>query len=124
MLGQDGQQPLDHLPGCVLLDGLGDRGERDAVSLQCGPDAQVIARVAREPVELVHDNDIDVALCGDAVEHGAQSGAIRRATRAARLDVLVHERPALVTDVLHHQVALRRDGQTFLAAVALGLLLG
>ncbi|HXA29272.1 MAG TPA: hypothetical protein VN193_11065 [Candidatus Angelobacter sp.] len=62
MLGENGQQSLDHLPGGVLLDGLGDGDERHAVPLQGGSNAQMIARVAREPIELVHDDDVHVAV--------------------------------------------------------------
>ncbi|MDA8039938.1 MAG: hypothetical protein M0Z69_12455 [Actinomycetota bacterium] len=121
-LGHEGVDALDEPPRGGLLQVLGHRHERGSSAPQQRSDGDVVLEVAREAVDLVNDDSVDVAILGDAGEHRLQLRPIGRSRRLAPVGVLVDEAPALVADVADASLALGRDREALLAEAVLGLL--
>lgn len=122
VLVEDGQHALDHLPRGVVLDRLDNRHQAHTESLQRRLHRQVIASVAGEAVELVHDDHVHIPALCNALHHFTQGGAVGVARGLPRLDVLVREAPSLFGHEAQDDLTLRRDRQAFVTAVPLGLL--
>ncbi|MDA8358356.1 MAG: hypothetical protein M0Z95_19170 [Actinomycetota bacterium] len=84
----------------------------------------MVFHVPCQPVDLVHDDGVDVTLFSDAREHLLQRRPIGRARRLAAIDVLVDEAPAGVADVAGAGLPLGRDREALLALALLDLFAG
>jgi hypothetical protein len=100
------------------------RDEGDPAAAQQGADGDVVLHVASQPIDLVDDHGLDVALLADPSQHGAQLGPIGRACRLTLVQVLVDQFPALVADATHARLALGRDREPLFGQVLVGLFLG
>ena len=123
-LGHQRVDAFDQSARGGLVQVLGHRDEGDPAAAQQGADGDVVLHVAGQPVDLVDDDGLDVALLADPGQHGAQLRPVGRPGRLALVHVLVHQLPALVADAAHARLALGGDGEPLLGQVLLGLLLG
>jgi hypothetical protein len=115
---------LDQASRRGLLDVLGDRDEGDVPSAEQGPNSHVVLHVPGQPVDLVDDDRVDVAVFGDTGQHRFQCRPVRAAGRLTPVDVLVGQQPAGVTDVTGAGLALGRDREALFPFALLGLLAG
>jgi len=123
-LGHERVDAFDQAARGGLLHVLGHRHQRHGLPPEQRPDGDVVLHVARQAVDLVHDDGVDVALLGDARQHGLQGRAVGRAGGLAAIGVLVDQVPAGVADVAGAGLALGGDGEALLALALLGLLTG
>ncbi|MDA8315695.1 MAG: hypothetical protein M0010_11055 [Actinomycetota bacterium] len=123
-LGHEGVDALDQPSRGGLVEVLGHRHERNAAPAQECPNGDMILHVPCQPVDLVDDDRLDVALLADPRQHRSQLRPVGRPRRLALADVLVEELPALVADAPDARFALGGDGEAVLGEVLLGLFLG
>ncbi len=123
-LGHQRVDALDQTARGGLVEVLGHRDEGHPAAAQQRADGDVVLHVAGQPVDLVDDDGLDVALLADPRQHGAELWPVGRPGRLALVHVLVHELPALVADAAHARLALGGDREAVLGQVLLGLLLG
>ena len=123
-LGHQRVDALDQPSRSGLFDVLGHRDKRHAAAPEQRPDGHMVLHVAGEAVDLVDHDGLDVAVLGDAGQHGLQGRPIRAASRLTPVDVLVGEQPPAVADRAGAGLALGRDREAFLPLPFLGLLAG
>ena len=76
-LGHQRVDAFDQAARGGLVQVLGHRDEGDPAAAQQSPDGDVVLHVAGQPVDLVDDDGLDVALLADPSQHGAQLRAGR-----------------------------------------------
>jgi hypothetical protein len=86
-----------------------------------GADGDVVFHVAREPVDLMYDDGVDVAVLFDARKEGLELWPVDAAGGFAAVDVFVDEGPVGVADARDAGFALGRDGKALVGEVAFGL---
>jgi hypothetical protein len=101
---------LDQAARRGLFEVLGDRHQRHAPTTKQGADGDVVLHVARQAVDLVDHDRVDVCVLGEAGQHLLQLRPVRAPRRLAPIRVLVHQIPALVSDVADAGFALGGDG--------------
>lgn len=121
---REGQQDVQHQPshGCRRVELLGDRYERDAVALEHFDHLGEVRQAAREAVDLVDDDYIDLASFN--VRHqAAQCRALHVVAREGGIIVVVsHRHPGSTARWRSHQV--ETDGRRAMIETLLGGLLG
>src|SRR5690349_15601283 len=85
------------------------------------PDLHVVLAVARQPVELVDEDVLDVGVFLDAGEHGLQSRPIGGAGALAAVDELIDELHPELCGLASAIVALRLDREAALVVAGVGL---
>ncbi|HVA02158.1 MAG TPA: hypothetical protein VMU64_00305 [Acidimicrobiales bacterium] len=116
--------PLDQSSRGALLEVLGHRHERHTPAAEQGTNGDMVLEVARQAIDLVDHHGVDVAVLGDAGQHGLKLAAVGGAGRLAPVGVFVDQFPTLVAHVAGAGLALRRDGEPLFTEPILGLLFG
>ena len=78
----------------------------DPEAAEQGPDGDVVFEVAGEPVDLVDDHYLDVAVALDAGQHGLELGPVGGTGAFASLDVLPDDGDAVLVGVAGTGLAL------------------
>ena len=112
------QYPFHQLAGGRVVDRLGRRPQRDAERFQVCTEREVVVLLAREPREVVHDHEVDLALMRAAVlQQCLELTAVRGLGALAFLVEAFEDLVALATAVLLAGAELGRQAEV------LGLLL-
>lgn len=104
-----GEDPLHQLPGCRVLQALGDRVQPHAGLPERGPNRGVVLEVPGEAIELVDHEAVDAGVLPEARQHGLELWPVGGTSRLPAVDVFVGELPALVADEPAARLGLGRD---------------
>ena len=105
----------------AVIQRLDHADQLDPEAAEQGPDGDVVFEVAGEPVHLVHDHDLDVALLLDAGQHGLELGPVGGAGALAPLDVLPDDVDGVVGGVPGAGFALGGQGKAVLVKALVDL---
>jgi hypothetical protein len=105
----------------AVIEWLDHADQLDPQAAEQGPDGDVVFEVAGEPVDLVDDHHLDVAVALDAGQHGLELGPVGGAGALAPLDVLPNDRDGVVGGVACAGLALSREGEAVLVEALVDL---
>nr|WP_228389096.1 hypothetical protein [Cumulibacter manganitolerans] len=106
-----------------LVDVLGGGDEHDPGLLEGEVDRDVIAAVAGEPVDFVHDAVGDLVGL-DVLDHPHQLGPVGGLRRRSGVDELLNDDRTELFGLAVVRLALGRDGESLVGSSAFGLLAG
>ena len=105
-LGHQGMDAFGEAALGAVIQRLDHADQLDPQAAQQGPDGDVVFEVAGEPVDLVDDHHLDVAVALDAGQHGLEGGSVGGAGALAALDVLPNDGDGVVGGVAGAGLAL------------------
>ncbi|MEZ5289917.1 MAG: hypothetical protein R2745_02435 [Vicinamibacterales bacterium] len=106
------QHAFHQLAGGRVVDRLGHRSQRDAERLQVGAEREVVVILAREAREVVHDQEVDLALVRAAeLQQGLELAAVGGLGALAFLVEAFEHLVALPAAIILAGAKLRRETQ-------------
>ena len=117
--------PVHQQSAWGLVDVLAGRDQADAVFIELGVYRHVVGAVTSQPVNLVHDDVVDVAfLFLEVAQHRFKRWPVGGSARDTALDKLFRDNRTEALGLLLVGLALGRDGEALRSASFGGLLAG